>query len=79
MYVVAFRMRSAINQDPGLEGKIPLYSMLPRMSQYEIIARYRALRGKDSVYRAMQVGWGLFGIGIAALVGGKLFDSFMHR
>jgi hypothetical protein len=80
MHVAVFLMMRVINQDPGPRGKIPLYALLPRMTQgYDPIQRYRAQRGKDSLYRVLQVGWVLFGVGFSGVMSSKLFDWFLHR
>jgi hypothetical protein len=79
MYVAMFMMIRVINKAPGPRGRIPLYTLIPRMSQSDTIARYREQRGKDPLYKFLQLGWILFGVGFFGVMGSKLFDFFLHR
>jgi hypothetical protein len=80
MYAVVFRMIRVVNQDPGPKGKIPIYALLPRMTQlYEPIQRYRTAKGKDLLYRALLLGWALFAVGFVAVLSGKFVDWFLHK
>lgn len=79
MYIVLFLMIRTLNIDPGPLGRIPLYALIPRMSPqplYSYIQRYRAQKGKDSLYRLMQFSWALFGVGLFGVFGSKLVDLF---
>ncbi len=80
MFVAMFKMIRTINRDPGPEGRIPLYALLLRTTyMYHPIQRYRAKWGVDSVYRSLQFGWLLFGVGIAGVVGTSIMEKVQRQ
>ena len=81
MHVVLFLMIRAVNLDPGPQGRIPLYALIPRMAPVPLndyIQRYRAQKGNDWLYRLLQLNRVLFGVGFFGAVAIKLFDSLLH-
>jgi len=79
MYICTIRMIREINKDPGPEGQIPMWSMLLRTTYlYHPMQRYRASNGKDSLYRCMQIGWLLFGIGLLGIFGSDFVGRVPH-
>jgi hypothetical protein len=82
MHVVLFLMIRALNLDPGPQGRIPLYAIIPRMAPVpliEYIQRYRAQKGNDWLYRILQINRVFFGVGFFGAVAIKLSELFLHR
>jgi hypothetical protein len=75
-------MIRTMNLDPGPQGRIPLYAIIPRMAPEPLndyIQRYSALRGKDMLYQLLQFGRVVFVVGFFGVLGTVLFDFLLHR
>lgn len=80
MYICMIRMIREINKAPGPEGQIPMWSLLLRTGYlYHPVQRYRAKNGKDSLYRSMQIGWLLLGIGLLGVFGSDYIGRISAR
>ncbi len=65
VYIAAIRMRMSVNKEPGSQGRVPLYALLPKMQQpFNLVERYRHLNGNDTTFKLLVTGLVLVGVGL---------------